>query len=287
MDMLILKSRIPRKIFFFTLILLLSVIGVIRYAVDIFNLSAVANDKPFSIPLPFSITILVLVIIVGFLFFSGLIKKFSFSTAFIIAGAFGNFVERLVVGSVKDYINIFVGWVNLSDLILWIGLIILNYEFWFKTIDTSDQILEDQPANQTQEVEPEMELKSQLKTKMENIRNDLDEINSTGNITLPPQPKVEAKITYVDHKAKEEQKKRLSVSLEKESYLNEQKKFEKDLITDNFNKLAQEPDVEDPEQHMAELKDGLNDLRSKPQNIQSIKISKDDITKPKIRIKIN
>jgi hypothetical protein len=283
MDTSMLLSKIPRKIFFFTLTLLLSIIGVVRYSVNLFDLSYVSNDKPFSIPLPFPLSILVLLIIIGFLFFSGLIKKFSFSTAFIIAGALGNFVERLFLSSVRDYINIYVGWINLSDLILWTGLIILNYEFWFKTIDSESEIEEEY---EELDIKDPTDLRTQIRSKMDGIRSDLDEINTPPAPAFQPiqRPLAPAKITYVDHEAKIEAKKVLEKSLQRDSYLKEQQKYEEELIKNNFDKLAQEPPLQDPQEHMQELKSDLSQLRSK---VQSIKVNPDPSEAPRIKIRIN
>ena len=64
-----------------------------------------------------------------------LIHRYPISLIFIIAGVYSNFSERLIWGSVADYMfvpNPFIQMViNLADIQIVLGLIILNIQVWF------------------------------------------------------------------------------------------------------------------------------------------------------------
>ena len=53
-------------------------------------------------------------------------------TALIIAGAIGNFLEYTIFGFVVDYINIGIAVLNVADLQIYGGLILLNWKILAK-----------------------------------------------------------------------------------------------------------------------------------------------------------
>jgi hypothetical protein len=134
----VIKNNRPRRTFWIVILILLIVSFVADYLVRTLGVNHIVNNKPFGIAMPAPFSSLILLGIFTFLYFSSLMKKYSFSSAFILAGAGFNFFERMFLGGAKDYISIFVGYINLSDILLWFGLVFLNYEFWFKTIQVDE-----------------------------------------------------------------------------------------------------------------------------------------------------
>jgi lipoprotein signal peptidase len=90
------------------------------------------NFYPFDLP----VAPVVLWVILGFITY--IIISFNFYTiapiaaTLLLAGAWSNFIERLIFGYVGDYIYVWVGYINISDLMLWTGIILLNFPFWRK-----------------------------------------------------------------------------------------------------------------------------------------------------------
>ena len=57
-----------------------------------------------------------------------LFQQFPLITAIIIAGAISNFLEYAIFGFVIDYINIGIAVLNLADLEIYGGLVLLNWK---------------------------------------------------------------------------------------------------------------------------------------------------------------
>jgi hypothetical protein len=70
---------------------------------------------------------------------SKVIKRNYIPSVLIIVGAAFNLGERLVNGYVLDYIPITWGYINIADIILWVGLLLLNYEIWFNDNDLDEK----------------------------------------------------------------------------------------------------------------------------------------------------
>jgi hypothetical protein len=116
------------------------------FFVLIFNLSVsvlIRNSDHFFIPNPTPIGFnfgylwsVVLFITISWLAFEfRMIHKHPVSLIFIIAGVYSNFSERLIWGSVADYMfipnPIFEININLADIQIILGLIFLNIQVWF------------------------------------------------------------------------------------------------------------------------------------------------------------
>jgi lipoprotein signal peptidase len=108
-------------------ILLISLNFLAAFLINNFKIYSVKNYFPvgFVFATPF------LIVAVGsFLIYRlQLLTKFPIITSFLIAGAVSNFLEYSIFGYVVDYINIGIAVLNLADVEIYGGLIMLNWKF--------------------------------------------------------------------------------------------------------------------------------------------------------------
>ena len=94
------------------------------------GLFAVQNEFPFGLP----VSPLILWLILGFVTWAVFqFKFFSFApigSILLMAGAWSNFLERLLFGSVGDYIYLGRGYANLADFQIWVGIVLINLVVW-------------------------------------------------------------------------------------------------------------------------------------------------------------
>lgn len=90
----------------------------------------------FSIPLPSLITTLITPVIIVILFIAWYRNRnkqglFHFGIALIIFGAISNFTDRLFFGATIDYLRILTGVINLADIMIVSGglLLIINSKY--------------------------------------------------------------------------------------------------------------------------------------------------------------
>ncbi len=84
----------------------------------------------FSLPLPETIVLLITPIILFGVFVYWNKKEtktplFTFSINLIIFGALSNFLDRMLFGYTIDYIRIFTGIINVADIIIVLGILLL------------------------------------------------------------------------------------------------------------------------------------------------------------------
>jgi len=99
---------------------------------DLLQINYFANENiAFGLPVPQTLTIVtvgVLLIMLSFLWWQTLLKKnlIQFTAiCLIIFGALSNLLDRLIVGHVIDYINIFIWPVfNLADIMIVTGVVL-------------------------------------------------------------------------------------------------------------------------------------------------------------------
>jgi lipoprotein signal peptidase len=95
------------------------------------DLFFVANQTPFGLNIGLvSVTLIVIGITLGLYCFD-YIHKYPVVSLLIIAGSWSNLLERMLFGSVTDYISFVISFINLADIQIWIGLIALNAQIWF------------------------------------------------------------------------------------------------------------------------------------------------------------
>ena len=111
------------------------------------GLFAVQNEFPFGLP----VSPLILWLILGFVTWAVFqFKFFTFApigSVLLMAGAWSNFTERLLFGSVADYIYLGRSYANLADFQIWVGVILINLVVW-GVLDNRELSIEnsDEPA---------------------------------------------------------------------------------------------------------------------------------------------
>ncbi len=88
----------------------------------------------FPVGFGFGLIASILIFILGgfFIYKLRLIQQFPLITTLIIAGAISNFLEFSLYGFVVDYINIGIAVLNLADLQIYWGLLLLNWRLLSK-----------------------------------------------------------------------------------------------------------------------------------------------------------
>lgn len=104
---------------------------LLSYQLPNFSIAYVGNTKPFGFDISLLTTFLIQIFIFFGLYKGGAMDKYRLASALIIAGSFSNFLERLYFGEVKDYLDIGIAYINLADIQIWLGLILLNWQIWF------------------------------------------------------------------------------------------------------------------------------------------------------------
>jgi hypothetical protein len=122
---------LPNKVFYILLITFIGINAAITQLAKYIELFGIKNTYPFGLNISMTYICFIMMFVVMFLFVFQLLAKYPVSSAFIIAGSLYNILERLIYGYVLDYMKITWGYINIADLMLWFGLILLNYEVWF------------------------------------------------------------------------------------------------------------------------------------------------------------
>ena len=95
------------------------------------NVYFIPNTRPFGISFDNITVILILSFITWSLDTLNFFDKYNLASVLLIVGAWSNFLERIYFGAVADYVNFFISYINLADVQIWVGLIILNWQIWF------------------------------------------------------------------------------------------------------------------------------------------------------------
>lgn len=105
-----------------------------KYAAVSYGLPIFLNDKfAFSLPVPqFLMFCVYAVVELGIIYyvvqnFKRLVTRERLAWALIVGGSFSNIAERIIFGSVKDFIHIFNGILNAADFFILGGVAILLF----------------------------------------------------------------------------------------------------------------------------------------------------------------
>ena len=92
----------------------------------------VANPSPIGFNFGYYSTLTIIVIATWILIKFELLNKSPVYSIFILAGLYSNFVEKLIWNNVADYL-ILINWnLNLADIQIFLGVIMINLDTWFK-----------------------------------------------------------------------------------------------------------------------------------------------------------
>jgi lipoprotein signal peptidase len=111
-------------------LLISSLIGVnflLSFFVQYYNFKSVENYFPAGFGFGWVATILIFGVGTFLIYRLNLLTKFPLLTALIIAGSLSNFLEYTIFGFVVDYIDLGIAVLNLADVEIYGGLVILNW----------------------------------------------------------------------------------------------------------------------------------------------------------------
>jgi lipoprotein signal peptidase len=104
---------------------------LLSYLVQFYNLKSVENYFPAGFGFGWVATILIFGLGSLLIYNLKLLTKFPLLTSVLIAGSLSNFLEYTIFAYVVDYLNIGIAVLNLADLEIYGGLILLNCKFFF------------------------------------------------------------------------------------------------------------------------------------------------------------
>ncbi len=110
-------------------VILLNVL--LSFAVRNLGLYYIPNQQPFGFSLGIFSSAIILLFVSWGVFALKLFEKSPVFSLLILGGAWSNFIERIIFGSATDYIIFFFSYINLADIQIWLGLILLNIQMWF------------------------------------------------------------------------------------------------------------------------------------------------------------
>lgn len=92
----------------------------------------VANPNPIGFNFGYYSTLTIIILATWILIKFNLLNKRPVYSIFILAGLYSNFIEKLIWNNVADYL-IFINWnLNLADIQIFLGVIMINLDTWFK-----------------------------------------------------------------------------------------------------------------------------------------------------------
>jgi Signal peptidase (SPase) II len=115
-------------------LLISSLIGVnflLLFFVQYYNFKSVENYFPAGFGFGWIATILIFGVGSLLIYRLNLLTKYPLLTALIIAGSLSNFLEYTIIGYVIDYFDLRIAVLNLADIEIYGGLIMLNWKVFF------------------------------------------------------------------------------------------------------------------------------------------------------------
>ncbi|MGL4757783.1 MAG: signal peptidase II [Patescibacteria group bacterium] len=209
-----LSSILPPYSFYFFILFVVLITQLVRIAVNNFEIYSIKNNHPFSLPIEGNYLIVGFFVAYLLSLSVGLQKKYPLAVGIIFGGVFSNLIEKVLFGHANDYIRITWGYINLADLVLWFGLILLNYEVWFNDIEietppvhlnsfadenvinTNNPLVEEQQKQLLHNEKSKEERINDLMPKVNRIRTVADQIKKNQNIEFSL-PKIEEEIKPV------------------------------------------------------------------------------------------
>jgi lipoprotein signal peptidase len=204
------KNRItnflPSKLFYILFPIILFVNYIISFLAESLEINGVKNSKPFGLNININYIYLIFTFTIITLLLFKILRKYPIPSAFILAGFAFNVLERLLKGHVYDFIKITWGFINLADISIWFGLLLLNYEMWFG--ESNDEISVNYKLNNLIDEKtypkPEISLdkieenklnlvKTESKKKIGTVIDQIKKVKSDNKDTLIPKVEVEIK----------------------------------------------------------------------------------------------
>ena len=91
------------------------------------NLIVKNSGLPFAIKLPgfFNLAAVVILLLLFLILYFYFFRHAGFGFVFITAGTVSNLADRIYFGYVRDFINVGIATMNLADIMIWLGIILL------------------------------------------------------------------------------------------------------------------------------------------------------------------
>ena len=115
--------------FLFLTIINLLIVSLVRQE----NYYLVINQTVFGFKINLWVIALMTMVISLFLVKTDFWQNYPISSSLILSGVWSNLLERLWFGGVADYLNLYIAIGNITDLQIWIGLLMLNIQLFWPT----------------------------------------------------------------------------------------------------------------------------------------------------------
>lgn len=105
----------------------------ISFLVRTNNIYYIPNTRPFGISFDNFFAISLLAFITWSLDTLNFFERYNLPSILLIVGVWSNFLEKTAFGFVADYVNLsfLMSYINLADVQIWVGLLLLNWQVWF------------------------------------------------------------------------------------------------------------------------------------------------------------
>jgi lipoprotein signal peptidase len=103
------------------------------------GLGVVQNSSPIGFAFGYTSSVLLLGFITWYIIVSKTLKNYPIYSILILAGAWSNFIEKAIFDSVTDYVNIGFSNLNLADIQIVVGVVLLNLQLWMASSSNDKQ----------------------------------------------------------------------------------------------------------------------------------------------------
>jgi lipoprotein signal peptidase len=103
----------------------------ISYYIRVSGISYIPNTTPIGFTFGYFSSILILIIVAWVIHEFELNQKYALASIMILGGLFSNFSEKYLLGAVADYMTIGIGTINLADILIFLGVLLLNLQIWW------------------------------------------------------------------------------------------------------------------------------------------------------------
>lgn len=103
----------------------------ITYYIRVSGINYIPNTTPIGFTFGYYSSILILIIVSWVIHEFELNQKYALASIMILGGLFSNFTEKYLLGAVADYMTIGIGTINLADIMIFLGVLLLNLQIWW------------------------------------------------------------------------------------------------------------------------------------------------------------
>lgn len=107
----------------------------LRFLIQNSNFFYLKNSNPIGFFWGYFSAFGLLILVTFVIFYFEFWKKYWFVSVLILSGFYSNFLEKLIFDFVIDYINFQISYLNLADLQIFAGILLLNLQTFFSKKD--------------------------------------------------------------------------------------------------------------------------------------------------------